>query len=435
MGVKEMKKSSRPNLHTCVLGTAAVIALLALFTGLYAVRTVRSLRNALADTQARLAQSEEARISGLYNLERSLGSLRQEGTSDGSPSEENFAEALRAGKIESVLVLGDSISDGNGDYYCVYSHAEREEKGFRRIMTDGENSYFENDPRSQGWVRYFREYLLENTAVTVVHNNAIGGMSAKWFNTHKEAVVPQDYDAIVVMLGTNDRGDCSGPEEFYVEYAALLMYLEGRCKYLQVLTPIPAFDSAAPSDTIEYRMDTRQAADTVLELCADQGYACANLYSGMLWYAQTADIPLDEVFFGGVHPRPSGYLHLWRLIAGELGLNLDIGIMYDDGAIREIMDIGVAREEVTEGTGIYDVYLGEDIFPVGISLYCQGYGDPFVSGEEHGGTIITYRYENGGGKQIHKPLDRSYDLIRYVNADGSWSVWHKVNQDLSAPEA
>lgn len=418
-----------------VQGAVVILVLLALFTGLYAVRTIRSLESALADTQARLAQSEEARISGLYNLEKSLGSLRQEGTSDGSPSEENFAAALRAGKIESVLVLGDSISDGNGDYYCIYDQAEREKQGFRRIMTVGETSYYENEPRGQGWVKYFREYLLENTAVTVFHNNAIGGWSAKQFNGCKEEAVPQDYDAIVVMLGTNDRWACSGPEEFYVEYASLLSYLEGRCEYLQVLTPTPGASVEDPAAATGHYMDTRQVADVVQELCADRGYACANLYSGMLWYAQTTGVSLDEIFFGGVHPCTSGYRHLWRLIAGELGLNLEIGVMYDDGAISEITDIGMAREEITEDTGIYDVYLGKDIFPVGISFYCQGYGDPFVSGEEHGGTVITYRYENGGGKQIYKPLDRGYYLIRGVDADGNWSAWRKEQRDLSVPEA
>ena len=81
------KERIRLSLVRTSRGVAVVITLLALFTGLYAVRTVRSLQSALADTQARLAQSEEARISGLYNLERSLGSLPTEGTSDGSPSE------------------------------------------------------------------------------------------------------------------------------------------------------------------------------------------------------------------------------------------------------------------------------------------------------------------------------------------------------------
>lgn len=429
-----MKKNGLMNARAYVLGAAAAAALLALFTGLYAVRTIRSLQSTLDDTQARLAQSEEARISGLYNLERSLGSLLTEGTSDGNPSEKTFAAALRAGEIESVLVLGDSISDGCNDRYYIYDQAEREKQDFRRIMSDGENVYYETDPRGQGWVRYFREYLLKHTAVTVVHNNSIGGKSAKWFNAHKEAAVPQDYDAIVVMLGTNDRWDCSSPEEFYVEYASLLSYLEGHCRYLQVLAPIPAFKNADPASTTEYFMNARQIADTVLELCADRGYACANLYSGLQWYAQAAGIPLDELYLGGTHPCPTGYLHVWRLIARELGLNLETGDLYDAASVYDVADIGGERAEVTEHTGLLDAFQGEDIFPFGISQYFQ-YSAPFVSGERYGGTVVTYRYDNGnGGKQIYKPQYETYDLIRFAGADGRWGPWYHTNRDRFAPE-
>lgn len=429
-----MKKNSLMNAHTYVLGAAVVAALLALFAGLYAVQVIRTLRMELDEVQTRLIQSEESRVLDLYALEKELGSIRQDGTSDGSPSEENFAAALRAGEIESVLVLGDSISDGICDDYCVYSHVEREEQGFRRIMTVGENTYYENNPQSQGWVRYFREYLLENTAVTVFHNNAIGGMSAKWFNAHKEAAVAQDYDAIVVMLGTNDRWDCSSPEKFYVEYASLLSYLESHCRYLQVLAPIPAFETANPASTTENFMNTRQIADTVLELCADQGYACTNLYSGLLWYAQTSGIPLDEFYLGGTHPCHTGYLHMWRLIARELGLNLEIGDMYDDASIYDIADIGGERAEITESTRLLDTFQGEDIFPFGISQYFQ-YSAPFVSGERYGGTVITYRYDNGsGGKQIYKPQYEIYDLIRFAGEDGRWGPWYHTNWDRFTPE-
>lgn len=431
------EEHGRLNLRAYVLGAAAMIALLALFTGLYAVRTIRSLQSALEDTQARLAQSEEARISGLYNLERSLGSLRQEGTSDGDPSEESFAAALRAGKIESVLVLGDSISDGNGDGTTYADQNERAALGGRMILeTDDGINYYEKPQDQQGWVKYFRNYLLENTAVTVVHNNAIGGMSAKWFNAHKEAAVSQDYDAIVVMLGTNDRWDCSGPEEFYVEYASLLSYLESRSKYLQIFTPIPTFDSADPSDTTEYHMDTRQAADVVLELCADRGYTCANLYSGLQWYAQTVGIPLDEFYIGATHPSSVGYLHVWRLIAGELSLNLKIGDMYDTSSVFEIADIGGERAEITEITGLLDTFQGESIFPLGVSKYFQ-YSEPFASDVQCGGTVITYRYDNDSGKQIYKPLWEAYDLVRYAYAseDGKWGPWYHTNRDRFAPES
>lgn len=433
------KKSGLLNVRTYVLGAAAVTALLALLAGLRAVREIRSLRAALEDTQARLAQSEETRVSDLYDLQKELGSLRQEGTSDGYPSEKSLAAALRAGEIESVLVLGDSISDGINDNHCVFGQGKRAERGFRQIMTVGETSYYENDPRGQGWVKYFRDYLLANTSVTTFHNNAIGAKSAKWFNAHKEEAVSQDYDAIVVMLGTNDRR-ASGPEEFYVEYASLLSYLDGRCKYLQVLTPIPAVDSADPTDTTEFRMDTRQAADVVLELCADKGYAVVNLYGGLIRYARTSGMHLDDFIIDETHPHSTGYLHLWRLIAEELGLNLEIGSVYDSSDIYDsFVCIGANREDITENTRLYDTAHEEDIFPVGISFYWQW--ESFVSGETYGGTVITYRYKNGGGKQIYKPLFRDYDLshgydlIRRANEDGTWSAWSKASRNWLAPES
>lgn len=343
-----------------------------------------------------------------------------------------MAEALRAGEIESVLVLGDSISDGNGDGTTYSDQNERAALGGRVILESDDGIYCEKPQDQQGWVKYFRNYLLENTAVTVVHNNAIGGMSAKWFNAHKEAVVPQNYDAIVVMLGTNDRWDCSGPKEFYVEYASLLSYLESRCKYLQILTPIPAFDSADPFNTAEFHMDTRQVADVVLELCADRGYACANLYSGLLWYAWTAGVPLDEFYVGATHPSSAGYLHVWRLIAGELDLNLEIGDMYDASFVCEIADIGGERAEITEDTGLFDTFQGENIFPLGISQYFQ-YSVPFASNERCGGTVITYRYDNSG-RQIYKPQWENYDLIRFAGENGRWGPWYYTNRDRFAPE-
>ena len=88
-------------------------------------------------------------------------------------------------------------------------------------MPDGQG-YHEKPQDQQGWVKFFRNYILENTAVTVFHNSAIGGKSAKWYNIHKELLFSGEqttYDAIFVMLGTNDRWDCLNAEEFYTEYS------------------------------------------------------------------------------------------------------------------------------------------------------------------------------------------------------------------------
>ena len=140
--------------------------------------------------------------------------------------------------------MGDSISDGNGDGGTYAEQSERAELGGRLIIDTGDEAHYEKPQDQQGWVKHFRGYLLENTSVTVVHNAAINSKSAKWFNAHKEQLFTDDhprYDTIFVMLGTNDRWDCLNEKEFYTEYSQLLSYLQEKCTYLTVMTPLPTF--------------------------------------------------------------------------------------------------------------------------------------------------------------------------------------------------
>lgn len=163
------------------------------------------------------------------------------------------AEALQRGAVQSILVIGDSISDGNTDDGCVWGQDEREALGCRLILTDENgNRYYENAPDSQGWVKFLRA-KAEAAGASVFHNDAIGGMSAKWFNAHKELLFTEQdrYDAIFVMLGTNDRTACQTGEEFRAEYGELLAYVAARCEYLTVLVPIPAIYD--PTDTVKNR--------------------------------------------------------------------------------------------------------------------------------------------------------------------------------------
>lgn len=119
------------------------------------------------------------------------------------------AKALQRGAVQSILVVGDSISDGNTDDGCIWSQEDRAAAGNRLILTDENgNCFYENAPDSQGWVKFLRA-KAEAAGASVFHNDAISGMSAKWFNAHKELLFAEQdrYDAIFVMLGTNDRTD------------------------------------------------------------------------------------------------------------------------------------------------------------------------------------------------------------------------------------
>ena len=321
--------------------------------------------------------------------------------------------------------MGDSISDGNGDGWTYAEQSERAELGGRLVLEAAGERYYEKPQDQQGWVKHFRNYLKNTSEVSVFHNGAIGGKSAKWFNAHKDSLFEQRdrYDAIFVMLGTNDRWDCLNEKEFYTEYSQLLSYLQEKCTYLTVMTPLPTF----PEENSTKNMENRQIADAVLRLCENNGYTCLNLYRGMIDYARNEGRALDEYFFAGCHPNSGGYLALWRLIADELDLNLEPVQTYDlDAELPAITDIGLNRPEITEQTNLSDLYQGSPIFPEGVSLYAVM--EPFKSDVPYGGTLVTMRYSDGAGYQIFKPFYHSYNFIRRADVDGVFGPWSITNR-------
>lgn len=412
--------------------TLAALALL-FCTACGSNERLNALEAQVSSLEDALSQSEAQRVSDAYDFQRQLETLTAN-REQVPPLERqsDFAAALRAGDVQSVLIIGDSISDGNGDGITYIDQDERRELGGRLIIDTGDEAHYEKPQDQQGWVKHFRGYLLENTSVTVVHNAAINGKSAKWFNAHKEQLFTDDhprYDAIFVMLGTNDRWDCLNEQEFYTEYSQLLSYLKDKCGCLTVLTPLPTF----LEENSTKNMENRQIVDTVLQLCENNGYTCLNLYRGLIDYARNEGRALDEYFYAGCHPNSGGYLALWRLIADELGLNLPVEDVYArDEVLPQVIDIGMDRPEITEQTNLADTYQGAPVFPEGVSLYAVS--QPFKSDISFGGTIVTRKYSNGAGYQIFKPFYLSYNFIRRANVDGVFGPWSVTNREQYSGE-
>lgn len=336
-------------------------------------------------------------------------------------SSENFSSALRNGEIKSVLLLGDSISDNNGAWNHYFGQEERAGADCRLILTDEEEGpYYEDNPDSMGWSWYFRQYLLENTAVTTFHNNAIGGKSAKWFNARKEQAISQDYDAIVVMLGTNDRWSCESAEEFREEYGELLAYADSRCKYLQVFAPIPAFTEQRTDGP---PLNIRQIAETAVQVCESNGYPCVNLYEALPAYAARNGMCLEEFYFGSTHPSPSGHYHLWRAIAGELGLDPSGDEVPKSFDILNAVSIGQNREDIDASTPLSAQADGKDIFPEGVSLYWM-FRTTFIDGAPDIGVLTTYKFGPTSGVQVFRARDEDYRAVRCAqgNAWGEWQI-------------
>lgn len=327
------------------------------------------------------------------------------------------AEALQRGAVQSILVIGDSISDGNTDDGCVWGQDEREALGCRLILTDENgNRYYENAPDSQGRVKFLRA-KAEAAGASVFHNDAIGGMSAKWFNAHKELLFTEQdrYDAIFVMLGTNDRTACQTGEEFRAEYGELLAYVAARCEYLTVLVPIPAIYD--PTDTVK-NLNSAEIAENVRTLCGEAGYDFIDCYKDFPQAAADLGLPLGSLYWGGTHPNAVGYRTLWTAIAHE-----PEGTAQPED-FASVTCIGCNRDDLSGETApdAMDAS-GDPLYPLGISWYFTW--STFTSALPNGAFFETHRTADGSTVQYartDKYQPTEFSLVRRWE-NGGWTDW------------
>lgn len=327
------------------------------------------------------------------------------------------AEALQKGEVESILVVGDSISDGNTDDGCIWSQEDRAAAGNRLILTDENgNCFYENAPDSQGWVKFLRA-KAEAAGASVFHNDAIGGMSAKWFNAHKELLFAEQdrYDAIFVMLGTNDRTACADGEEFRAEYGALLAYLHERCDHLTVLVPIPAIYD--PTDTVK-NLNSAEIAENVRSLCGEAGYDFIDCYKDFPQMAADLGLPLGSLYWGGTHPNAVGYRALWAAIAHE-----PEGTAQPED-FASVTCLGCNREDLSGDTAPGDVNgAGEALYPLGGSWYYTW--NTFTPALPYGAFLETHREADGSAVQYarsNKYQPSEFSLVRRWE-NGGWTDW------------
>ena len=287
----------------------------------------------------------------------------------------------------------------------------------RLVLEAAGERYYEKPQDQQGWVKHFRNYLKNTSEVSVFHNGAIGGKSAKWFNAHKDSLFEQRdrYDAIFVMLGTNDRTACQTGEEFRAEYGELLAYVAARCEYLTVLVPIPAIYT--PTDTVK-NMNSAEIAENVRTLCGEAGYDFIDCYKDFPQMAADLGLPLGSLYWGGTHPNAVGYRALWAAIAHE-----PMGTAQPED-FASVTCIGCNRDDLSGETApdAMDAS-GDSLYPLGISWYFTWHD--FTSTLPYGAFLETHREADGSAVQYarsNKYQPTEFSLVRRWE-NGGWTDW------------
>lgn len=216
--------------------------------------------------------------------------------------ETGFARALKARDIDSVLVVGDSISAG-------YGTAGRMEGVPRQILFTNEQglTFCEPDNFNGSWVNHLRTYL-ENKRVKDFLNASISGSTFSDLIDEFDLWVGDGADAIVVMLGTNDVARLSR-EEFEGDAAEALEKLAERCEYLLVISPPKNGWERESSE-----LGVADAEDILSALCEEHGWDFVSAYDAL--EPNTGDYQDDQV-----HPTSEGGEKLWDYIAACLGFD------------------------------------------------------------------------------------------------------------------
>lgn len=210
-----------------------------------------------------------------------------------------FAQLVAEGSVQSVRLIGDSITAGFGcDNYEDFTD---------NVIYEGAyGTFFESAPSVACWANDFRAWAGEKGLAGFV-NAGISGAKMRWLAEDVDAWVREGADAIFVMLGTNDAV-YFGEDEYRSDTEAALMAVADRCRHLVVMAP-PA-NERTDSPTL-YGADVLERV--LSELAAAHGWEFVSLY-GVL------ELGTDDYLFDQCHPTSAGSHKLWEHLRATLGL-------------------------------------------------------------------------------------------------------------------
>lgn len=219
-----------------------------------------------------------------------------------TPNDDDLAAQFAAGKINSVRLVGDSITAGFGtDGYVDANYTQTGNV----IYDNGAGLVrYETPADAQCWANAFREYATEH-GVSEFLNAGINGAFMKELAENPDAWLGEGADVVFVALGTNDAG-YETAEEYETAARTALEAAEQKSKILVVVSPVR---DLRPQSWL--MASPKELGDILRTICEERGYL----------FVDTFDAVAPEQFCDdGLHPATSGSLAIWDRIRTTLEL-------------------------------------------------------------------------------------------------------------------
>ena len=210
---------------------------------------------------------------------------------------ERIAKRIITGEISSIVLLGDSITDGAGgsDYNGSFS---------------GEIS---TNTAGYCWANAFKKFLGERYGTRVENKGMYGTVMA----VQKEAALQYltEKDFVIWLTGTNDRWDSNSYKNALSD---TVKQLQEKCAGVLILSGIPS----TTADEAE-KPATMQQMDEIIMGSLTGEVPCISMYQAMTEACIQQNIPLAACFSDHVHPNNLGYHLMFTTLCRKLGLPLD----------------------------------------------------------------------------------------------------------------
>lgn len=205
------------------------------------------------------------------------------------------------GEISSIVLIGDSITDGYGG----------------SCYNGSKTTAPSTNTEGYCWANAFKKFVEERYGVTVVNKGMYGTSS---YAQKTQAVDTVTKNDLVIWLGcTNNRISEQNFNNFRNNLKDYINEVKEKCGGVLFISGIPTTQG---DESVKFA--TMQQIDEIAFSSTYGDIPFISLYNEFAKYCELHNINLEDVFFDNIHPNDTGYHIMFKLICENLGLPLDV---------------------------------------------------------------------------------------------------------------
>ena len=211
-----------------------------------------------------------------------------------------------SGEIKSIVLLGDSITDGAGgsEYNGSYTGA------------------LSTNTKGYCWANAFKHFTETRYGTKVRNAGMYGTVMAAQKNAAMDFIKKDDF--VIWLTGTNDR---NWPDAYEGHLRSNLEAVRKKCGGMLVISNLPS----TRADENEHTANMQKMDEIVTKATA--GYVPHfSMYREFFQFCESREVSFGDCFADHVHPSDRGYFIMFKILCNKLGLPMDPYVDYQYGS-------------------------------------------------------------------------------------------------------